>query len=118
MNTCKPYPSDLTDDQWAVLRPLVPAAGTACRPVTVDRRRLIDAILYILRTGCQWRQLPHDFPPWGTVSSQFHRWRKAGLWERLHDTLYTRVRKQAGRKARPTAAIIDSQSVKTTEAGG
>src|SRR5580765_4816966 len=99
------YPSDLTDEQWEVIRPLLPKRRRhrPGRPPSVDRRDLLDAVFYLLRTGCQWRQLPLDFPPWGTVSSQFHRWRKSGLWDKIHDALHRRVRQAQGKKAQPSA---------------
>jgi putative transposase len=90
------YPSDLTDGQWQVLRLLLPPPSKQGRP-RIDRRAIIDAILYVVRTGCQWRQLPLDVPKWKTVYTVFRRWRKAGLWERLHDILRRRLRQATAR---------------------
>lgn len=114
----KPYPSDLTDDQWKLLSPLLPASKPGGRPRTVDLKEVLNAILYVLRTGCAWRMLPHDLPPWQTVYKYFRRFSEDGTWERVHDALRPNVRESDGRGVMPTAAIIDSQSVKTTEKGG
>jgi putative transposase len=114
----KPYPSDLTYDQWQVLEPMIPPEKHGGRHREVDVREVINAILYVLRTGCPWRHLPHDFPPWGTVHYYFWLWSNDGTWTRIHDTLREMVRVEAGREKEPSAAIIDSQSVKTTEQGG
>jgi putative transposase len=111
------YPSDLSDRQWQIIRWLLPKRSKRGRK-PADRRAVVNAILYVNRTGCQWRALPHDFPNWKTVYNTFWRWRQDGVWQRIHDTLRERVRKAVGKKATPTAAIIDSQSVKTTEVGG
>ena len=111
----KPYPSDLTDDRWHELAPLLPAAKPGGRPRTVDLREVINGILYVLRAGCPWRMVPHDLPPWGTVYKYFRRWTRDGTWERIHETLRPKVRQTEGKDPTPSAAIIDSQSVKTTE---
>jgi transposase len=114
----KPYPSDLTDEQWSLLEPLLPRAKPGGRPRSVELREVVNAILYLLRTGCPWRALPHDLPPWGTVWAYFRRWRDDGTLDRLHDDLRASVRAEAGRDPDPSAAILDSQSVKTAEKGG
>ncbi len=113
-----PYPSDLTNAQWERLAPLIPPAKPGGRPRSVNMREVLNALLYWSRTGCQWRQVPHDLPPWGTVHYYYWCWRVDGTWQRLHDTLREQVRTAAGRQASPSAAILDSQSVKTTEKGG
>ena len=114
----KTYPSDLTDEQWELLSPLLPAAKPGGRPRTVELREILNAILYVLRTGCAWRMLPHDLPPWQTVYKYFRGFSEDGTWERVHDAMRPNVREGEGRSAMPTAAIIDRQSVKTTEKGG
>jgi len=112
------YPSDLTDEQWALLAPLLPDAKPGGRPRSVDLREVVNGLLYVLRTGCPWRHLPHDLPPWGTVWAYFRRWRDDGTLDRLHDELRAQVRQAVGRDPQPSAAILDSQSVKTAEKGG
>jgi len=114
----KPYPSDLTHEEWAIIGPELPAPVAAGAPRTTDLREVLNAILYRLHNGCAWRALPHDFPAEGTVRDYFHRWRRSGVWAKLNDTLRRRVRRAAGRAEEPSAGIIDSQSAKGTRTSG
>ena len=113
--TRKAYPSDLSDREWQLLESLLPPPRPGGRPLKYPRREVVNAIRYVLRTGCAWRMLPHDLPLWQTAYHYFRDWRRDGTWERVHAVLRERVRVAEGRDSSPSAAIIDSQSVKTTD---
>jgi transposase len=118
MRANRGYPSDLTDEQWAVIEALVPPVQSGGRPEKHPKRAVVNAIFYVVRTGCSWRQLPHDFPPWQTVFWYFKRWRADGTVDRLHDALRDQLRDGAGRDPMASAAIVDAQSVKGADTVG
>jgi putative transposase len=111
------YDTDLTDEQFALIQPHLPRRKATGRP-PADLRAVLNAILYLVRTGCQWRLLPKDFPPWSTVHTWYRRWRRDGTWERLNEALRQQVRRRAGRHPSPKSSAVDSQSVKTAGQGG
>lgn len=116
--TRRPYPTDLSDTEWFLLEPCIPPVKAGGRPALHTRREIVNAICYVLRSGGAWRLLPHDFPPWQTVYHYFRLWRDDGVFEQLNHALREEVRERAGRERQPSGAIIDSQSVRTTEKGG
>lgn len=113
----KAYLTDLSEGEWTLVAPLIPPAKLGGRPRSVDMREILNALFYRLRTGCSWEMLPHDLPPHQTVYEYFNQWSKDGTWAQINDRLVRRVRQQAGRDPEPSAAILDSQSVKTDQKG-
>jgi len=118
MEPRQPYPTDLTDRAWELIQPLVPTATAGGRPETYPKREMLNALWYLARSGCAWRLLPHDFPPWPVVYHYLRAWRDDGTWPHLQDMLRGDVRVAAGQQRQPSAGIIESQSVKTTAKGG
>jgi putative transposase len=114
----KNYQSDLSDKEWSIISSMIPPCKPGGRPRRVNIRHIMDAIFYLLKTGCQWRMLPQDFPPWGTVHYYFRRWRLEGVWFKIHEQLRSAARKKHQKDEHPTVGIIDSQTVKTTEKRG
>jgi putative transposase len=112
------YPTDLTDRQWDCIKDLIPPAKSGGKPRTLDMRAVVNALLYLTVTGCQWRMLPKEYPAWQSVYTYFRTFRDDGTWQRIHDTLRAQVRERAGRHKQPTAGVLDSQSVKTTQVPG
>jgi len=112
------YPSDLTEEEWALVGPLIPPSKPGGNKRSVDEREVVNGLMYILSTGCQWRAVPKDLPPRSTLYDYFSRWDDDGTLEAIHHALYLKCREQAGRDASPTAAVIDSQSLKSAEKGG
>lgn len=118
MSAAAAFPARLTDEQWAVLEPLLPAPGPGGRPAKYHRRDLLDAIVYVVRQGCTWRALPEDLPHWNTAFWYFRRWQKDGTWDRIEDALRRLVRRAEGRQEEPSAGVADSQTVRASEQPG
>jgi putative transposase len=118
MNERRTYPSDLTDAEWEILEPFIPEVSEDATVPTISRREIVNGILYVLRSGCPWRLMPHDLPAWGTVYYYFRTWRIAGIWDKAMEALRKQMRKKQGRDEEPSAAVIDSQSIKTSAVGG
>lgn len=114
----KRYPTDMTDPQWKRIETLIPPSKTGGRPRTTVMRDVLDGIFYVTRAGCAWRMLPHDFPPWQTVYDFYSKWRDDGTWESMNSRLREQVRRKAKRKTEPRIAVLDSQSVKTSDQAG
>jgi transposase len=113
-----PYPSDGTDEEWAILEPLIPGRKSEGRPQEMERREIVNSMLYVLRSACSWRMLPHDLPNWSTVYLSFRLWKLAGIWEQVNAALRRDLRVSLGRDPEPSAAILESQSIKTSSVRG